>query len=1130
MKELRGDKSDDVIFAGTASRKSLGFAEVSIVLDNVDKSLPVEFDEVTVTRRLYRTGESGYYINKVQCRLKDVQELFMDTGIGKNGYSIIGQGKIDEILSSKSEDRRKIFEEAAGIVKYRSRRDETEKKLEQTKVNLMRINDILTEIEGNMEPLKAQSDKAREYLSLKESLKNIEIGLYLYKIDDLKTKVEKLNNDKVIYEKQSEDENNKLNEKQKLKEEIKDFIDQLSEQIERLQNINFESKNEIEKINSNINISNERISNNIENKHRLEKEITEAKENIETLKSDMENREAKRQNLLKEKEKFSKELEEKELSLKEITKKLSTEELQNEDKKKQNEELIEKRYELQNKNTMIVTNLDNFEARKKQNQKEREKNISELDSKRTLKNTIINQINEFLGNQNKFKKSLEETQEKRNNIEKKQQEFTETIEKLTDEKRTKTSKYNFLIETEKEKEGYAKSVKSLLLACENDSSLRTGINGVLANIISTDEKYQTAIEMALGSAMQNIVTDTANDAKRMIEYLRKNNLGRASFLPISEIYGNKIKEFTKIDGVIGIASDIVKYNKKYENVILNLLGKTIVVDNIETAIRISKADKHSYRIVTLDGDIINTSGSMTGGSVIKKTVNLLGRKNEIDKLKNEISNIDKKLEKIVTEKDEFIKQNENIINETTSLAKEIQSIELELAKENEKKNAIDSEIEKLIANKEKIDRELSDIENNKKSQEAEKEKIKKEIDEITEKSNILQNEISEFEKLNKDNQEYIDNLNQDITDLKISVSSFDESNVSMDEFMQRIKEDISQESEKIEKDTNQILSIEQNNEELKETIENCKSNIEKIKQEANNSIEKIEELKNSKSSKDAELEKVENEITNQFETIQKVKEGLIKADTKKQSLSQDLNEIINDLWNDYEITPNNARENYEKTTNISETTKQVNNLHEQIKELGNVNVNAIDEYKKAKERYETITTQKNDLEETMKKLNTIIEELTENMKKVFKQKFALIQKYFNEVFVELFGGGKAELSLEDENNVLECGIDIKVQPTGKKLQNMLLLSGGERALTAICLLFAILKINPAPFCILDEIEAALDDVNVYRYAEYLKKFSKTTQFLIITHRKGSMEAANNVYGVTMEENGISKVLSINLQQ
>ena len=1130
MKELRGDKSDDVIFAGTASRKSLGIAEVSIVLDNVDKSLPVEFDEVTVTRRLYRTGESGYYINKVQCRLKDVQELFMDTGIGKNGYSIIGQGKIDEILSSKSEDRRKIFEEAAGIVKYRSRRDETEKKLEQTKVNLMRINDILTEIEGNMEPLKAQSDKAREYLSLKESLKNIEIGLYLYKIDDLKTKVEKLNNDKVIYEKQSEDENNKLNEKQKLKEEIKDFIDQLSEQIERLQNINFESKNEIEKINSNINISNERISNNIENKHRLEKEITEAKENIETLKSDMENREAKRQNLLKEKEKFSKELEEKELSLKEITKKLSTEELQNEDKKKQNEELIEKRYELQNKNTMIVTNLDNFEARKKQNQKEREKNISELDSKRTLKNTIINQINEFLGNQNKFKKSLEETQEKRNNIEKKQQEFTETIEKLTDEKRTKTSKYNFLIETEKEKEGYAKSVKSLLLACENDSSLRTGINGVLANIISTDEKYQTAIEMALGSAMQNIVTDTANDAKRMIEYLRKNNLGRASFLPISEIYGNKIKEFTKIDGVIGIASDIVKYNKKYENVILNLLGKTIVVDNIETAIRISKADKHSYRIVTLDGDIINTSGSMTGGSVIKKTVNLLGRKNEIDKLKNEISNIDKKLEKIVTEKDEFIKQNENIINETTSLAKEIQSIELELAKENEKKNAIDSEIEKLIANKEKIDRELSDIENNKKSQEAEKEKIKKEIDEITEKSNILQNEISEFEKLNKDNQEYIDNLNQDITDLKISVSSFDESNVSMDEFMQRIKEDISQESEKIEKDTNQILSIEQNNEELKETIENCKSNIEKIKQEANNSIEKIEELKNSKSSKDAELEKVENEITNQFETIQKVKEGLIKADTKKQSLSQDLNEIINDLWNDYEITPNNARENYEKTTNISETTKQVNNLHEQIKELGNVNVNAIDEYKKAKERYETITTQKNDLEETMKKLNTIIEELTENMKKVFKQKFALIQKYFNEVFVELFGGGKAELSLEDENNVLECGIDIKVQPTGKKLQNMLLLSGGERALTAICLLFAILKINPAPFCILDEIEAALDDVNVYRYAEYLKKFSKTTQFLIITHRKGSMEAANNVYGVTMEENGISKVLSINLQQ
>lgn len=1130
MKELRGDKSEDIIFAGTASRKSLGFAEVSIVLDNSDKSLPVEFDEVTVTRRLYRTGESGYYINKVQCRLKDVQELFMDTGIGKNGYSIIGQGKIDEILSSKSEDRRKIFEEAAGIVKYRTRRDETEKKLEQTKVNLMRINDILTEIENNMEPLRAQADKAREYLQLKESLKNIEIGLYLYKIDDLKSKIEKLNNDKAIYEKQSEDENKKLNEKQELKAEIKEFIDQISSQIERLQNINFESKNEIEKINSNINISNERISNNIQNKDRLEKEITEAKENINALKNDMENREIKRQNLLKEREKFSKELEEKEQELERITEKLSTEELQIEDKKKENEELIEKRYELQNKVTMIATNFDNLEERKKQNKKGCEKNISELDEKRTLKNTINNQINEILVKRNNLQKSLEETQEKRNKIEKRQQEFNNAIAKLTDEKRMKTSKYNFLVETEREKEGYAKSVKSLLLACENNALLNNGIDGVLANIISTDEKYQVAIEMALGSAMQNIVTDTANDAKKMIEYLRKNNLGRASFLPISEIRGNKIREFTKTDGVIGVASDIVKYEKKYENVILNLLGKTIVVDNIETAIKISKIDKHSYRIVTIDGDIINTSGAMTGGSVLKKTANLLGRRNEIDKLKNKIASIDKELEDIFTEKDEFTKQNEDIIKQTNTITEDIQSIEIELATVNEKKNAIDAEIEKLITHKEKIESEIAQIEKEQQENTIEKEETLDSINKITEKTDVLQSQIMEFEKLNKDNQEYIDSLNQDITDLKISVSSFDESNVSMDEFMQRIKNDIEDENNKIEKDSNQILSIEKNNAELRETIENCKLNIEKIKLEASNSIEKIEELKNKKVSKDVELEKIESEITTQFETIQKVKEGLIKADTKKQSLSQDLNEIINDLWNDYEITPNNASERYEKTTNISETTKQVNNLHEQIKDLGNVNVNAIDEYKKAKERYETITIQKNDLEETMKKLNRIIDELTENMKRVFKEKFTLIQKYFNEVFVELFGGGKAELSLEDENNVLECGIDIKVQPTGKKLQNMLLLSGGERALTAICLLFAILKINPAPFCILDEIEAALDDVNVYRYADYLKKFSKTTQFLIITHRKGSMEAANNVYGVTMEENGVSKLLSISLKQ
>ena len=1129
IKELRGDKSEDIIFAGTQNRKSLGFAEVSIVLDNSDKSLPVEFSEVTVTRRLYRTGESGYYINKVSCRLKDIQELFMDTGIGKNGYSIIGQGKIDEILSSKSEDRRKIFEEAAGIVKYRVRRDETEKKLEQTKVNLMRINDILTEIESNLEPLKAQSDKARVYLELKEKLKNVEIGLYLYKIDNLKSKISKLDNDKLIYENQNKDESEKLKQKQQLKEELKNFISEMSEQIERLQNINFESKNEIEKINSNINISNERITNNIENVHRLEKEINEAKSNIEELKEDKENRETKRENLLKEREKFSKELEEKEEKLSEITKKLSTEELQNEDKKKQNEALIDKRYDLQNKITMITTNIENLDDRKKQNQKELDKNISELDEKRNLKNSINNEVNNIATRRDKVKKELQEFENKIAKINEKQQEFDKNISDLTDEKRLKTSKYNFLIETEREKEGYVKSVKSLLLACENNAELNKGINGVLANIISTDEKYQVAIEMALGASMQNIVTDTANDAKKMIEYLRKNNLGRASFLPISEIKGNKIKEFTKIDGVVGVASDLVKYDKKYENVILNLLGRTIVTKNIETAIKISKTDKHSYRIVTLEGDIINTSGSMTGGSIIKKTVNLLGRKNEIDKLKMEIENIDKKLEKIVTQKDEFTKQNEDTINQTKIFTEEMQNIEIELAKVNEKKNAIESEIEKISKSKEKFENEILQIENNRNDQKAEKENIEISIGDITEQINNLQAEIDEFEKLNKDNQEYIDNLNQDITDLKISVSSFDESNISMNEFMQRIDDDIKEEQNKIEKNTSQISEIEKNNEELKETIKNCKLNIQKIKLEASNSVEKIEELKEKKREKDLELEKAENEITSQFETIQKVKEGLIKVDSKRQSVSQDLNDTINDLWNDYEITPNNASEHYEITKNVTETTKEVDKLHEQIKDLGSINVDAIDEYKKAKERFETISVQKNDLEETMGKLKGVIQDLTENMKKVFKEKFALIQKYFNEVFVELFGGGKAELSLEDEENVLECGIDIKVQPTGKKLQNMLLLSGGERALTAICLLFAILKINPAPFCVLDEIEAALDDVNVYRYAEYLKKFSKTTQFIVITHRKGSMEAANSVYGVTMEENGVSKLLSISLK-
>ncbi len=1129
MKSLRGAKSEDVIFAGTQNRKSLGFAEVSMVIDNTDNSLPIEYAEVTITRRLYRTGESGYFINKVPCKLKEILELFMDTGIGKDGYSMIGQGKIDEILSNKSEDRRNIFEEAAGIVKYRTRREESEKKLEQTKINLIRINDILSEIEATLEPLKIQAEKARIFLDLREELKNIEIGLFLYKIDTYKEKLENLKNDKEIFENQQLEENNKLSDMQNLRESLKQEIDNLTEEIERMQNLSFESKNKIEQITSNINISKERISNNSQNKTRLESEITESEQNIQKLEEEKKNKETKKDSLVQNKEKFQKELEEKEQELEKLTKKLSKKELEIEDKKKKVENLTEQKYENQNKIAVCDTNYENALNSKKQQEKEKAQIISNLDKKRDERNEMLKSFNEIESNKAEKQKSLEKIKKQKEDLDKKTKEYEDVIANLTDDRRMKQTRLNFLVETEREKEGYAKSVKDLLIACESNLSLKKGINGVIANIISTDSKYQVAIEMALGAAIQNIVTDTEQDAKKMIEYLRKNNLGRATFLPISSIRGKRLEKIaSRNEGVIGIASELVKADKKYSEIIENLLGRTVITEDMESAIKLAKDNKYSFKIVTLDGDIINPSGSMTGGSNSKKTVNILGRSTEIKKLEKDIKDIDSKITNKIAEKDNFLKKNEDIIQKIEQETSEMQQAEIVYAREKEKLNGIEEEIHRLEESKQKAIDALEKIEVQANENIAEKENLENNILELNKEIEVLTAEIKEFSELNKDDQKYIDDLNLDITNLKISVSSFDESSLSIEEMVERINTDIENYKNSIENKKKQIEESIKQNEDLEKVILELEENIKKIKEETLNSGNKTEELRKTRQEKSEMLSNKEKEITSQFETIQNIKEQLVKVDVKITSGEQDITDIINELWEEYEVTPNNVKD-YKKPDNIQETQKRVNELHKKIKDLGDVNVSSIEEYKKTKERYETMGEQRLDLENTMAKLRNIIQDMTTTMKKQFKEKFTLINKYFNEVFVELFGGGKAELVLEDEENILECGIDIKAQPTGKKLQNMMLLSGGEKALTAIAILFAILKINPAPFCILDEIEAALDDVNVYRFADFLKKFSKNTQFLVITHRKGTMEAANTVYGVTMEENGVSKLLSIDLK-
>ena len=644
IKSLRGAKSEDIIFAGTQNRKSLGFAEASLVFDNNDGKLPIEYSEVTVTRRIYRTGETGYFINKTPCRLKDILELFMDTGIGKDGYSIIGQGKIDEILSNKSEDRRHIFEEAAGIVKYRSRKEDSEKKLERAKLNLLRINDILSEIENNIEPLKIQSEKAKKFLSLREELKGIEVGLFLYNIDLYKERLEKITADEEIMNSTYESEENSQKLKNEEKNNLKLEINNLIEEIEKMQNIGFESTNQIEKINSNINVSEERINNIKENNIRYETEINELNEKIEELKEEEKQKIAKKENLYSNKEKFEKELKEKEEELSKLTTQLSSKQLEIENKKRIIEENTDNKYEMQNEINTQDVKVDSIIKNVKSKTEELELTISELDQSRLKKSEIEQNFLDIENKRNKIKNDLSEIENKKIEADNKIKTFELQINQLGQEIRIKESRLKFLEETEKEKEGYTKSVKSLLKSAEANKELKKGLHDVVANLINVKKEYEIAIEMALGASLQNVVTETEQDAKNLIEYLRKNNLGRVTFLPISAVNGKKLeKAHLNIKGVIGIASDLVEYNNKYDGIFKNLLGRTVIVEDMEAGIAVAKKNSYSFRIVTLKGDIINSSGAMTGGSVQTKTVNILGRSREIEALKEELKGLNIKI-------------------------------------------------------------------------------------------------------------------------------------------------------------------------------------------------------------------------------------------------------------------------------------------------------------------------------------------------------------------------------------------------------------------------------------------------------------------------------------------------------
>ena len=1134
VKTLRGQKMEDVIFAGTQARKKVGFAEVSLYLDNSDESLPVEFKEVVVTRRVYRSGESNYLLNSSECRLKDIQELFMDTGVGKDGYSIISQGKIDEILSTKSEERRNIFEEASGIVKYKTRKDEAVKKLTNTETTLSRVNDIITEIESNLEPLEKKCEVAKKYLALKENLKALDVRIFIQSLDKNASLLKEIDDLIDTFTNDILKEEEVSTELEKSKMNLKERLSDITLKIEEAQSKFYETENENEKLNSKINLNNASIENSDSNISRLTEEINEDTEKITMLKEDIERRLKKKESLFENKKKFEEELALKQDELENIMTSMDSEAEKITKIKDEIDETVDKSYELKMEISSFQATIEANETSIEEKEKLLDKNISMKDSIVSSKEEATSNLNLKTNSLNEVLKKEENVNQDINKLDLRMEEISKKESALNQEIMTLKSKYTYLTNLENENEGYFKSVKEAL-----DYSKKQGIKnvyGTVASLISTDEKYEYAIEIALGGYIQNIVVETENEAKNIITYLKQNSLGRVTFLPISTIRKvdvNLKDKARKLNGYIGIASDIVKFDTKYKDVVNLALGSTIVVDTVENAIDISKKLKNSARIVTLSGELFATTGSITGGKNAHSSAGLLGRKEKIEKLKHKIETKEKELEsfkKDISDIPAKLEENKDILSK---IVEEKTALQVEVATLKEKLTHITKEEEKILNSKENTNEAIEELIKINNELKEKIEKNTKESESLDKKVEENQEIIDEYSRFNKEKSEMINNLHEDIANLKVSISSFDESSDSIDEMKEKLLLDIKNFEEGIERKKTNISNLEQNKEEILKQIEDLKVEIKEKQNFKLDFANILNKLKESKKDIEQKQETLEVKVLESIKKIDKLKDERSKVQSRKLKYDIEIENLKNKMWDDYEITISTARDIIDSLPvderDEKAVQKDAEKIRKEIKDLGEVSVSSIEEYKSTKERYDFISNQKQDLEETKKKLENLINNMTSIMKQQFEKQFKLINENFNETFKELFGGGKAELRLEDESNILSSGIEIDVQPPGKKLQSMMLLSGGERALTATALLFAILKLKAPPFCILDEIEAALDDVNVHRFADYIKKYSKNTQFIVITHRKGTMEVASSTYGVTMQEYGISKVVSMKMK-
>ena len=1124
-KNLRGSKMEDVIFSGTDSRRAVGFAEVTLKLDNSDMALNNPQKTVTVTRRYYRSGESEYKINGETARLRDIHELFMDTGLGRDGYSMISQGKVETLISGKSDDRRDMLEEAAGISHYRYRRADAMRRLNQAEENLLRLRDILTELESRVGPLKTQSEKAQKFLEYAGEKKNLEIGIWLYTID--KTKNDLRENEKKITITEAQ-----YNEVCKVLDEITKKIDsaiadsqKITVAVDEIRRASSQLEEQAALLESQIAVQENTIEHNNETISRIEREKTEENDTDTEISSQIDAA-----------QKSIDELTEVILSKKATLESFATElEVLSDENSKSAQRSVELSGEVSALSVEIADNrvIVSTAASSIEEIENRIRTIDEaIESQQPIIDGVAKERDNALNELEKINERSTELNNALTGIQLLASKRLEKLEKLKEdenalrnEKHVKESRLNMLSDLEKNMEGYQGSVKAVMREVKR-GTLR-GIHAPVSQVISVKEKYSLAIETALGAQIQNIITENENDAKRAIGFLKESRAGRATFLPLTAIKGRVLDEKGLDDcfGYINLASELVDYDSKYAEIIRSLLGRTVVADDLDAAIAIAKKFNYKFKIVTLDGQVVNAGGSMTGGAKLQNA-GILSRGNELEKLKAECADIAEKLELLL--KDVQAQQEncsavtaelEGCKAEITALGEDKIRVEGVLAlKEGNLKNLTDAR-EQAIIEKTQLSQRIDGINAS----------VKGAKEKLTDLQTALEKAETELSVLTGDREsltEKREKLTADAAEINLEIATAQKEIEAKKDEITRLEGRSTSHKDKLSQLNSEIEEINLKNEEIAKRIEVLKSEANALREQSVASKEQIAEEIAKREQFEQETGKLRLLEREKLEEREKLSGEKARLNERRDTMQKEFDDISNKLYDEYELTRSEAEALNIVVENVAESRKRLNELKGKIRALGHVNVSAIEEYKEVSERYSFMHGQVSDVEKSKAELIKLINELTGKMGVQFKEQFDKINFSFGQTFAELFGGGKASLVLTDENDVLECDIDIKVQPPGKNVQNISLLSGGEKGLSAIALLFSILKINPCPFCIFDEVEAALDDVNVARYASYVRRMTDNTQFILITHRRGTMEEADMLYGVTMQEKGVSKLLEL----